>query len=133
MKIALWVALGSGLGGMCRLGLGAAALAMLGPHFPYGILAVNALGSWAIGFGAALTAPDGRLLVSAAHRQFFLTGFCGGFTTFSFFSVQTLELIEQGRFVATFFYATGTLALALVGVWLGNAFGRHLNTTRKPA
>jgi protein CrcB len=63
----------------------------IGQTFPIGTLIVNVTGSFVIGFFATLTAPDGRVFVSSDARQFVMTGLCGGYTTFSSFSLQTLN------------------------------------------
>ena len=68
-----------------------------GETFPWGTLVVNVVGCFIIGFFATLTAPDGRLFVGGTTRQFVMTGFCGGFTTFSSFSLQTLNLMNDGE------------------------------------
>ena len=131
MRIALCVALGSGLGGVVRIAVAALVVAAFGSHFPFGILAVNILGSFAIGLAATITAPDGRFFAGPAARQFFMAGFCGGFTTFSFFSLETMELITTGRFPAAFLYVVLTLSLAMLAVWLGYLAGLRVNGLRK--
>ncbi len=123
MKTALYVALGSGLGGVARIGVAALMLSLFGTHFPFGVLAVNIIGSFAIGLLAALTAPGGRIFLSASARQFLLAGFCGGFTTFSFFSLQTMELLQDGRMAAAALYSGLTLVLSMTGVWIGYRMG----------
>ncbi|MFW6077198.1 MAG: fluoride efflux transporter FluC, partial [Hyphomicrobiales bacterium] len=88
------VGAGSALGALARFGCSTALLALLGPAFPWGTLAVNALGSFLIGLYAT-SEPAGRLVVGAARRSFVVAGFCGGFTTFSIFSMETLLLVER--------------------------------------
>lgn len=130
-SIALWVAAGSGVGGGARLLAGLGAVALFGPGFPYGLLAVNVLGSFLIGLVAALTAPEGRWLVSPSTRHGLMAGFCGGFTTFSFFSLQTLQLIQDGRWVAGLVYVMATVLLSLLGVWSGFAAGVSANRKKR--
>ena len=70
---------------------------MFGETFPWGTLIVNIFGSFVIGFFGALTGPDGRLYASSAVRQFAMIGLCGGYTTFSAFSLQTLNLMNDAE------------------------------------
>jgi len=119
------VALGAAIGGVLRAFASVAALAALGPGFPWGTLFVNVAGSFAIGFYATLTAPGGRLYASTRQRQFVMAGICGGFTTFSVFSLETFRLASAGDLV---------LAGANIGVsiaaWLGAAWLGHLLASR---
>jgi fluoride exporter len=126
-RIGFWVALGSGLGGAARVAAAAAVSATFGPDFPFGILFVNVAGSLVIGLVAGMTVPGARLAVSPAVRDFLAIGFCGGFTTFSFFSLQTLQLLEEGRMGAAFLYSILTLALSLLAVGAGYAGGVRVN------
>jgi CrcB protein len=121
------IALGAGLGGVARVLVGVAGLQWAGADFPFGVLAVNIAGSFAIGLLAALTVSGARWPLGPAVRAGAMAGFCGGFTTFSFFSLQTLELLQAGRVVAAALYAGLTMAGALGAVWLGHAAGMHLN------
>src|SRR5512140_2602498 len=89
-----WVAGGSIAGGLSRYLVG---LALdTGPSFPWATLFINATGSLIIGFYATLTGPDGRMMARPEHRQFVMTGFCGGYTTFSAFSLETFRLFHTG-------------------------------------
>jgi CrcB protein len=105
----LWVALGSALGGMARYWM-TLAMAALTPNFPWGTILINILGSFVIGFFATLTQDGGRLSVPLEARTFVLTGVCGGFTTFSAFSLQTMLLARDGRWLQ----AVGNIALSLL-------------------
>ncbi len=123
----LWVSAGSALGGAGRyVGSGIVARAF-GETFPWGTLSVNVLGSALIGLIATLTAPEGRVLLEPAHRQVLMLGVLGGFTTFSSFSLQTLELAQNGQWLSASGYVFGSVALCLVGVWLGHATGLAIN------
>ncbi len=115
----LWVALGSALGGMARHWLGMFAARLLGVGFPWGTLAINVVGSFVIGLFATLTGPGGRLLVANDTRIFVMVGLCGGFTTFSSFSLQTLDLIALGYPLRAGAYVVSSVGLCLVFVWLG--------------
>ena len=88
---------------------------------------MNVAGSAFIGFFAALTASSGRLLVAPSHRQFVMAGLCGGFTTFSTFSLETLNLVREGDWLRAFGNVAGTLTLCLLGVWLGYAAATNFN------
>jgi CrcB protein len=93
-----WIGIGSALGGMGRYAVSRAVALNYGETFPWGTLVVNISGSFVIGLLAALTGPDSRLVVSPNTRNFLMIGICGGYTTFSSFSLQTLELIRNRDF-----------------------------------
>lgn len=123
----LVIGIGSALGGIARYGCGLAAVALWGPGFPWGTLLINILGSIVIGGFATLTGPDGRLLVGTLARQFVMVGICGGYTTFSSFSLETLELLRHGRLPAALAYVALSLTLCLIGVWAGHSAARKIN------
>lgn len=125
--IVLAVALGSALGGVARYGLSGLVARSFGETFPWGTLIVNVLGSFLIGFVAALTGPDGRVLVSPVTRQFWMPGIFGGFTTFSSFSLQTLSLAQDGEWTRVLANVTLSVALCLLGVWLGASLAAAVN------
>jgi fluoride exporter len=125
--IYLWIAFGSGIGGVCRYVLGGWVGRQAGAAFPWGTLLVNILGCTFIGWFAAMTGPDGRILASTRTRQFVMVGICGGFTTFSSFSLETLNLLrdgEAGRAVANMSLSLG---LCMLGVWLGHLLATTMN------
>ena len=123
----VWVMLGSALGGLARYGLSGLAARHIGESFPVGTLIVNVVGSFVIGFFASLTGPDGRVFVGTDARQFVMTGVCGGFTTFSSFSLQTLNLARDGEMALAGANAMLSLALCLIAVWLGHIAASALN------
>jgi len=125
--IYLWIALGSALGGMARFWCFNIITSVVGPVFPLGTLIVNILGSFIIGFFATLTGPDGRLVVSSTMRQFVMIGLCGGYTTFSAFSLETLNLIRNGNIFYAGLNITLSLMLCLISVWLGYEIASMLN------
>lgn len=112
------VALGSAVGGLLRYSL---SIAFAG-RFPWPTLAINVIGSFIIGLATALTAGDGPYPLAATWRALIMPGFCGGFTTFSTFSADTLLLWENSPALASG-YVVGSLALSLAGVWSGHALG----------
>ncbi len=117
----LLVAAGSAIGGTLRYGLGGVIVNWVGQTFPWSTLAINVVGSFAIGLFATLTGPDGRVFVPGEWRQFFMIGVCGGFTTFSSFSLQTLNLAQDGEAAWAALNVILSVALCLFGVWLGHA------------
>lgn len=120
MSTWLWVALGSALGGVGRYGCGIAAAGLWGTAFPWGTLIVNIAGSFVIGFAGSLTHADGHLLLTPDQRAFVLVGLCGGFTTFSSFSLQTMALMQSGEWLPAGANVVGSVLLCLVAVWLGH-------------
>lgn len=128
----LWIAIGSALGGVGRVACSRAIAFWFGETFPWGTMTVNVVGSLIIGLTAALTGPDGRLVVSPDLRQFVMVGFCGGYTTFSSFSLQTLELIRNRDFAEAGGNILLSVALCMLGVSLGFVLGQVVNA-RGPA
>ena len=123
----LFVILGGALGSAMRYLLSGVIAERVGDSFPFGTLAVNILGSIAIGFFATLTGTEGRWLVPPAARVFFMTGICGGFTTFSSFSLQTLTLARDAEWLYAGLNVLGSVVLCLLGVWLGHVLAATLN------
>jgi CrcB protein len=122
----LWVAVGSAIGGMARYGCSGFVARSFGGAFPWGTLVVNVLGSFVIGFIAASTAPDSRWLLPPAARVFLMVGFCGGFTTFSSFSLETLNLLRDGEWLWAGGNVVLSVVICLVCVWLGHVGGTAL-------
>lgn len=121
------VGVGSGLGGALRFWLSRLISNWAGQTFPWGTLAVNVIGSFVIVLFATLTAPDARLYVPGAWRQFFMIGVCGGFTTFSSFSMQTLALAQGGEWASVGINVGLSVGLCLIGAWLGAVAGNIIN------
>ncbi len=121
------VALGSALGAVARYLCSIGFLAWFGPGFPLGTLFVNVAGSFLIGLYVTLAEPGGRLQAGPGARQFVLTGFCGGFTTFSIFSLETVFLIESRAFHLAALNLCASIVLWLIAVWLGWRLGARLN------
>ena len=123
-----WVALGGAIGSMARLWLSVYVTLLTGLGFPWGTILVNIIGSLIIGFVATLTGPSGRLVVPVDAQAFVMVGLCGGFTTFSAFSLQTLELARAGRLLDAGANVALSVAACLVAVavghWLATLFGR---------
>jgi len=122
-----WITVGSALGGAARYWCSGFAANRFGETFPMGTLLVNVVGSFVIGFFATLTGPDGRFLVRTEVRQFVTVGFCGGYTTFSSFSLQTLNLVRDGEMKLAGANIVLSVALCLLAVWLGHVAAASLN------
>jgi CrcB protein len=118
------VALGGALGSMLRWGLTGAVQRWTASAFPWGTVAVNAAGSLAIGFIAALALE--RALVSPAVRLFAIVGVLGGFTTFSAFSYETLALLRDAQWLAAAGYALGSVAAGIAAATVGYAVGMRI-------
>jgi CrcB protein len=126
----VWIAIGSALGGMARYWCSGVAAVLMGETFPWGTLIVNVVGSFIIGFFATLTGPGGRVYVGSAVSQFVMIGFLGGYTTFSSFSLQTLNLVGDGEFVRAGANVAGSVVLCLVAVWTGHLLAASLNSMK---
>jgi CrcB protein len=119
----LWIMLGGALGTACRYGVGLGLAALLGPAVPFGTLAVNLLGSALMGLLYALvqaSAANGPALALILG-----TGFLGGFTTFSAFSLDTVRLVEDGQLPRALLYLGLTVAGCLGATALGYALGQR--------
>jgi fluoride exporter len=116
----LYVAVGGAIGSVARFWLTALVAEILGPQFPWGTILINVLGSFVIGFYATFTGPDGRMTASFDARAFVMVGICGGFTTFSAFSLQTLDLARQSHWLEAGGNIVLSVVLCLVAVWLGH-------------
>ena len=123
----LVIGLGSALGGVARYGCGVLAAAPWPVAFPWMTILINILGSFVIGLFATLTGPDGRLLLGTLWRQFVMVGICGGYTTFSAFSLETVALLRAHRPLAAGANLLLSLTLCLIAVWLGHRVARKLN------
>jgi CrcB protein len=127
-----WVALGGALGSVGRYWLSGFVARHIGETFPWGTLMVNVTGSLAIGVLSALTVPEGRMdsQSRAFATQFLMIGICGGYTTFSSFSVQTLNLLRDREWL----YAGGNVLLSVLlcmaAVGLGYLLGTAINSTK---
>lgn len=126
----LWIAIGSALGGIARFWCSGLAARLFGETFPWGTLIVNVVGSFIIGFFAVISGPDGRLMVGSVPRQFVMVGLCGGYTTFSSFSLQTLNLLQDREYLYASLNIGGSVLACLAAVWLGAACAHSLNAMK---
>jgi fluoride exporter len=131
MTTYMWIAIGSALGGVARHWCTMAGTAWFGAAFPWGTLFINIFGSFVIGLFFALSGPKGRLDVPLDAKLFVMTGLCGGYTTFSAFSLQTLTLFQDGAVPRGSAYVVASVVLCLLGVWAGYALATALNATAK--
>ena len=99
-------------------------LRLTGPRYRWGTLLINVLGSFVIGYFGELSRATGRWPVSEEIRIFVLVGFCGGFTTFSSFSLQALDLFRVGAPGLAASYIAASVALCLVAAYLGVVLGK---------
>ena len=120
MDAYLWIALGSAMGGMARYWCTGLVADEIGGAFPWGTLAVNVIGSFAIGAFAAAMA-EARWALSPNVQRFVTVGILGGFTTFSAFSLQTLDLLRAGDWWRGSGNVALSIVLCLVAVWAGHA------------
>jgi len=130
MLLYIWVAIGGGIGATGRFLLSGIVARLIGETFPWGTLIVNVTGCFVIGFFATLTGPAGKLYVGSAARQFVMTGICGGYTTFSSFSLQTLNLANDGELFRAGANAGLSLVLCLIAVWGGFVLATAINTMK---
>ncbi len=127
LKTYLAVALGGAVGTTLRLWLSGFLAARYGETFPVGTLVVNVSGCFIIGLFNGLTSPEGVIFTSSLTRQVVMIGFLGGFTTFSSFSLQTLNLLSDGEWLRGSMNMFLSLALCMLGVWLGQSLAAILN------
>ncbi|QND14060.1 fluoride efflux transporter CrcB [Rhizobium leguminosarum] len=121
---ALLVAVGGAIGSLLRYYVGQWALRLMGPAFPWGTLAVNIVGCFVIGVFAELIAR--KFNASVELRLLLITGFLGGFTTFSAFSLDAISLFERGEAVAGGIYIAASVGLSMAAVIAGLAVMRAL-------
>jgi len=127
MNLLMYVAIGSAVGGASRFAL-STFLQQRAGTFPVGTLVVNITGSLALGF--LLRYSLGSTSVSAETRALLTTGFCGGYTTFSTFSYETLKLIEDGDYRRAAVYVAASVVLSLVATFLGIIAANELLAAR---
>jgi fluoride exporter len=120
----LWVALGGGMGSVARYLVDGWVLRATGPYFPSGTFVVNVLGC--LVFGVIAGAADERFMVAPAGRAFVLIGILGGFTTFSTFTFETLQLVRDAQFARALGNLLGQVVLGFVAMWAGYNTSRML-------
>lgn len=124
-----WLGIGGAAGTIFRYWLGGV-VSNYFPTFPMGTLVINVSGSFLIAFFGTLTDTNGRWLVGPTGRIFFMTGICGGYTTFSSFSLQTLNLARDGEWLYAGLNVLGSVALCLLAAWLGYLAAAFINSLK---
>jgi len=122
----LFVAIGGAVGTLARYLISVAALP-ISQSLPLGTIGINILGSFVIGFFGTLTLSHGRFPVSEDIRLFVMVGLCGGFTTFSSFSLQTLDLLRGGAITRAAVNIVASVVLCVGAVAIGHLIGAPLN------
>lgn len=122
----IWIGLGSAIGGVARHLISEWSVKQWGIEFPWGTLIVNSVGSFLIGFVAALAMNTQKAWIGLGGQQFLMIGVLGGFTTFSSFSLQNLNLFYLGIWPRALANIIASLALGLLTVWLGHKLGNAL-------
>ncbi len=126
----LVVMVGGALGSLARY-LIALWAAPMSQSLPFGTIGINILGSFIIGFFGTLTLAHGRFPVAENIRIFVMVGFCGGFTTFSSFSLQTLDLMRKGAMVNALVNVVASVVLCITAVAAGHLLASHFNGGRQ--
>lgn len=122
MERFLYIGVGGFIGSVCRYGLSSMLYRVLGDRFPYGTLAVNIIGCFTIGF--VMTLFETRFLVQPYLRLFITIGILGGFTTFSTFSYETIEILKGGNIMMGVLNILGSVIICLAATWLGSVAGK---------
>lgn len=123
MNSLIYIALGGGLGAFARHLAGEQSRRLWGSDFPYGTMSVNIIGSFLMGLLIGwLLSRDG----SDGFKLFLATGFLGGFTTFSAFSLDAINLMERKAYAPFLFYVVGSVVIAILALWLGLTLARRI-------
>lgn len=130
MLTSILVALGGAIGTLARFWGSALVARYFGETFPLGTLLVNISGCLIIGIFSTLTGPEGRWLVAPELRGFVMIGICGGYTTFSSFSLQTLNLLQDGEWLYASLNVAGSVLFCLLSVWAGHLIAAAFNSGR---
>jgi CrcB protein len=121
MREVVWVAAGGAVGSVLRYWVGLAVSYLVAGAFPWGTLLINVVGSFVIGAFAALVGSEGRYEGNNMLRLLVMVGLCGGFTTFSSFSLQTLLLLRAGDIWAAFANVVASVGICVLATTAGAA------------
>ena len=122
----LWIVFGGAIGTFGRYFISVLALP-ISRELPWGTIVINVAGSFIIGFVGTLTLASGRFPISENMRLFLMVGFCGGFTTFSSFSLQTLDLLRSGAIARAAINVALSVLLCVGAVAFGHVIASHFN------
>lgn len=122
MKNYFFVFIGGGIGAALRYWLSGVIPRYAGTDFPYGILTVNILGCFLIGF--FMTALEERFIITPTLRIFLTIGILGGFTTFSTFSYETISMLRDTEMMKAALYVVSTVMVCLIGTYAGSTLGK---------
>lgn len=125
----LWVCLGGAIGSGLRFWVSGFVAERAGETFPLGTLVVNITGSFLVGILAGMSIPEGRWMLTPNARAFLMIGVCGGYTTFSSFSLQTFALAQEGEWFRAAMNSVLSFVLCLIAVWLGHFLISSVNRT----
>lgn len=120
----VWIGLGAAVGANARYVLGQLVARRFGSDFPIGTLAINVTGSFLI--GVIFTLLSERLLTDPHWRLLLVVGLLGGYTTFSTFSLETIALVQVGRWVSAIVYVSASVMVSLIGCYVGVLMARLL-------
>ena len=129
MRLLWYVGIGAAVGGISRYLLAGFVQQRAGADFPVGTLVINVTGSLVLGFIMRIALQTGA--VSPEIRALLTTGFCGGYTTFSTFSYETAQLVEDGEYARAAIYVGSSVAVALLFTFLGFAAAQRLLVLRE--
>lgn len=129
MYLYLLIALGGALGSVSRHWLSSVLYPTPAGAFPWATFWVNVSGCLAIGFFATISGPGGRHFTSSEARLFFMTGVCGGFTTFSAFGLQTVNLLRSGDWPRAGAYVVASVVVCVLSVWVGHLAASQFNSS----
>lgn len=127
MKEVLLIGLGGGVGAIFRFFISRLSQGIFGFTFPYGTLIVNIIGAFLIGF-LSLVIFDRVTFWGQELRALLIIGLLGGFTTFSSFSFESVELWRNGEIIKTFFYIILSVVLCLVATWAGMILAKRVGS-----
>lgn len=125
MKTLVLIFIGGGLGSVTRFGLGKWISSWHTSTFPYGTLGVNVIACLLLGW--LIGVADHKQMLSDSTRLFWTVGFCGGFSTFSTFSAETISLVQSGLHLSGGLYILASLVLCLLATYAGLYLGNHIN------
>lgn len=124
IKTLVLIAVGGAFGAVSRYGTALGVYSVFGRSFPYGTLFVNVIGSFLMGILSIMLLD--RFNIGPEWRAAILVGFLGAFTTFSTFSIETLNLLEQGDLVRALLNMLLSVSLCILAVWFGVSVCRQL-------